>query len=225
MTTENEDLDNSEEAEKEPLFGNNTLDQWVSFISSKEMPIFTHTASLLSDMIQDNHSTTSDLSQIILKDPALTSKVLRMANSSYYNPRVKKLKTITRAIVVLGYNTIREISLSSSLLEPLLHGHHQEAVSRHVRRSIHAAVIAKELVKSYPNGRPEETFIAALLSELGHFAFWCFSKNIADKLHEAQIENPKTAPQKLEAKVLGFKLDQLTQSLCKKWNLDGGLLG
>jgi len=219
--------DTEEDAPKileEPSTNANSLDQWVHFIAEKEMPIFSQTAAQLAELVADKTSSTADLSQVILKDPALTSKVLRMANSSYYNPRVQKLKTVTRAIVVLGFNVIRNISLSSSLLEPLIQGYHQEAIGKHVRRSIHAAVIAKSLALKSRDPHAEEIFIATLLMDLGHFAFWCFSKNQAEKLYQAQQDKPHIEAHRLETKILGFKLSQLTHSLCKCWSLCGGLL-
>ncbi|RLB68310.1 MAG: hypothetical protein DRH03_10005, partial [Deltaproteobacteria bacterium] len=56
-----------------------------------------------------------ELGRVILEDPALTAQVLKVANSTFYNPRGNKISTVSRAIVILGYDNIRRLVLGLSV--------------------------------------------------------------------------------------------------------------
>ncbi len=57
------------------------------------------------------------LADIILKDPSLTSRVLKMSNSSFYQ-RFAEIKTVHQAISVLGATTVKCLALSTSVFRP-----------------------------------------------------------------------------------------------------------
>jgi len=210
--------------DQEPEIGPQNFEYWRRHISETEMPIFPQTLRQLSQMADDQCSTASDFSRVILNDPGLTPKILRVANSCLYNPHVKRLNTVSRATVVLGLQTIYNIGLSCSLIEPFLHGYHHDAVAQLIKRSIHAAVIAKLLAQTEPDAEVEETFITTLLLELGHFAFLCSSNHQAEKLLQAQREKPDQPAHRVQLDVLGFQLSSLTRHLCQVWHLGDKLL-
>ncbi len=57
------------------------------------------------------------LGDIILKDPSLTGRILKMSNSSFYN-RLSEIKTVHQAISVMGVTTVKCLALSSSIFHP-----------------------------------------------------------------------------------------------------------
>lgn len=57
------------------------------------------------------------LSQIILRDPSLTARILRLANSSFYQ-RFSRTTTVHQAVQVLGITTVRCLALSTSIFRP-----------------------------------------------------------------------------------------------------------
>ena len=63
------------------------------------------------------HSSASELANIILKDYALTNKLLKLVNSAFYGFVSGKVTTITRAVVLLGYDNVRLAALSLLLFE------------------------------------------------------------------------------------------------------------
>ena len=63
------------------------------------------------ETVSDPATSAADLNRLISADQALASKVLRLVNSSYYGfPR--KIATITNAVVILGFNTVRNLTTS-----------------------------------------------------------------------------------------------------------------
>ena len=89
-----------------------TLDAWVRRLGEEEFPLFAHTARSIAAMSTDDGSSTSELAQVILRDNTMTARVLKMANSVYYNPGGVRINTVSRSIVILGFDTVRNIALS-----------------------------------------------------------------------------------------------------------------
>jgi len=127
-------------------------------------------SELLETTSKDNFSANS-LARVILKDPAMTSKILRMSNSSFY-ARPAKIKNVDQAISILGITTVKCLALASSIFQP-----------RHIAARIGldinafytyilsvasgAELLAK--VAKYPS--PEEALIAGLLQDIGILYF------------------------------------------------------
>ncbi|MDR3555969.1 MAG: HDOD domain-containing protein [Syntrophobacteraceae bacterium] len=194
----------------------------VTKLSGQDMPVFTATVQQIADMSINEESCISDLTLGVLKDPSLTAKVLSFANSSEYG-RGARINTVSRAVIKLGFNAVKNITLSASLIETVLRGQKRERVLSEIARSLHAATQAKKMSTMVKNTSSEETFIGSLLQRLGHIAFWSFGGEQANKLERAMIERPGTQEDVLEREVLGFSLNELTIELARKWGLEASL--
>jgi HD-like signal output (HDOD) protein len=194
------------------------LDYWVNRLSSQEMPIFAHTAQHITGVVARNDSSVAELSRGILQDASMTARLLRLANSIYYNPHACHINTITRAVMVLGFDAVRSMCVSFTLIETMLRGAQRERAYQQMARSFHAAVQAKKLATVARDDSPEEIFIAALLFRLGHIAFWCFAGELVERLETAMLK-PGYTEGMAEQEVLGFRLQQLTQRLSEEWQL------
>lgn len=194
------------------------LDLWVNRLSNQDMPVFVRTAEHVTNVLARDASSVAELSRGILQDASMTARMLRMANSAYYNPHSQSINTITRAVMVLGFETLRSMCLSFTLIETLLKGAQRERAYQELARSFHAAVQAKRLAAHTHDESPEEIFIAALLYRLGHIAFWCFGGELADRLEEAMLK-PGYTQTMAEREVLGFRLEELTARLSEEWRL------
>lgn len=98
------------------------LEHWIERISNNELPIFKYTVHAINDVVSQYASSTSDLSHIILRDANLTARFLRVANSAAYNVTGSQISTISRAIGYLGFNLVRDISMSLAIIDALLSG-------------------------------------------------------------------------------------------------------
>jgi len=199
-----------------------TLEDWTNWLRDKEMPIFSRTAQRLNHAIEDKRSGVAELSKIILEDPGLTARLLKFASSPHYNPGSIRLVTVTRAIVLLGLNVVRELALACSFMETVLSKQRKHQVNREIACALHSAVQAKSLAILLNDPRPEEIFVAALLHNIGHIGFWCFEHDTGEKI-QALMEKQKMPAEKAEKAVLGFQLIHLGASLSKTWGL-GGLI-
>lgn len=203
----------AEPAVREPR----SLGEWVAFVRDQEMPALGATVALIHSVTEDEKSPTGKLAQAILQDAAMTAKVLKLANSVLYNPARQGVSTISRAIVVLGFNAVAQIAIAIRVIDSLLAGGMRERVVNEMARVFHAAVQARALAALRGDGRSEEVFIAALLSRVGEMAFWCFGGEAAQRLDAALAAGQRD--DEAQTTVLGFRLRQLSQGLVREWKL------
>ncbi|MCQ8104267.1 HDOD domain-containing protein [Methylomonas sp. SURF-2] len=198
------------------------LDEWVEILRDEEMPIFSNTAQKIYSAMDDKKKGAMELSSIILQDPSLTAKLLKIGNCTYYNPSRQKISTVSRAIVILGMHMIRELTLACSFFESILSPANKERANKEIALAIHAAVQARELAVALGDPSPEEVFVAALLHNVGHVAFWCSNHPKIARVHE-RLALSGADGEAAEKEVLGFHLQDLGKKLGKSWHL-GGLI-
>ncbi|MHB1240112.1 MAG: HDOD domain-containing protein [Gammaproteobacteria bacterium] len=191
---------------------------WVERLNAQGMPVFAGTARDLSRIAASDGSSAAELARVVLQDAGMTARVLRVSNSPFYNQSGHRISTISRAVVVLGFDAVRSICLSIAVVEAMASGRGKERVTRGMARSFHAAVQARTFAIKRKDDAPEEVFIATLLYHLGSLAFWSFSEELADQL-DAALRRPGQDPRAAERAVLGFELRDLTRELTHEWQL------
>ena len=194
------------------------LQDWVRRISDEEMPIFGHTVQGVIEVAEDDNAPAAELARVVLQDASMTARVLKLANAAFYNPR-ENISTVSRAVIVLGFNPVRNMCLSIALVDSFVKGTHKDRLTAELARSVHAAVQARALAVERYDKSPEEVFIATLLYHLGEMAFWCFSGEVGEELNTL-MEQPGYTREMAEEEVLGFRLHNLTSSLAREWHLN-----
>lgn len=198
------------------------LQSWVKRLSDQHMPIFDHTARNVTGIAGRQNSKAAHLASAILHDVAFTAKVLKMANSVYYNPGRKVVSTITRAVVVLGFETIRSICLTIAVIDAIKNGTQQQMVLSQLAHCFHAATQAKNIARAKNQKNTEEIYVATLLNQIGALGFWCHAQEEALEL----LNNPKPLEISVEhwqKNILGFSFNDLNLEVAKQWHL-GDLL-
>ncbi|MDF3931185.1 HDOD domain-containing protein [Pseudomonas citronellolis] len=199
--------------------GKRGLEYWVARLGEAELPAL---AAVVQDLQQlageQQQSSVRQLADVLLRDASLTSQVLRVANSVYYNPSQESIRTISRAIVLIGFDNVRLIGLSVSLIDQLLGKAPREQLLELLARAFHAAVQARNLAGFVLSRQQEEVFIAALLYNVGELAFWGAGGDAADEL-SALLQQPGQEAEAAARQVLGVGFRQLTLGLARSWGL------
>ena len=194
------------------------LQSWIERLNEAELPALAAVVQDLHRLAQHEKSSVKQLADVLLRDASLTSKVLRIANSVYYNPSQETIRTISRAIVLIGFNNVRQIGMSVSLIDGLLGSAPRDQLQELLARSFHAAVQARNMAGYVLTRHDEEIFIAGLLYHLGELAFWGCGGDQADRLASI-LSQPGVDSDEAVQEVLGTSFRQLTQGLVKSWNL------
>ncbi len=194
------------------------LNAWVGRINKAELPIFDRTVQEIINIADDSESSVSELARVVLQDATLTARVIKLANNILYNPSRYKINTVSRAIVLLGVDNVRSLSLTIVLVDTFIKSKNRKFLMRELARSLHAASQASSFAKNIGADSAEEIFVATLLYHIGTMAFWCFADEEAYAIDE--IVKKGIASEKAEETVLGFKLTDLTERLTKEWKLN-----
>lgn len=194
------------------------LQQWMAQLNKAELPAMAVVVHDLLRLSQSETASIKQLAEVLLRDASLTSKVLRVSNSVYCNPGREIVKTISRAVVVIGFDQVRMIGLSVSLLDGLLRDAPRQQLQSLLARSFHGAMQARNLADYIALPEKEEIFIATLLRNLGEMAFWSNGGEQAEMLADA-LSVPGVDQDKTVRRMLGTGFDQLTLGLLKTWNM------
>lgn len=188
----------------------------------RNLPSLPNIIHEVDNIIHDPASSAAHLSKVISKDQGLSAKILTVANSPLYGfPR--RVSTIDFAIVILGFNHIRNIVIAFSILESCS-GFCSAKFdqTKYVLHSIMTATVARKLAVDlgYPNSG--ESFTAGLLHDLG-LSLVCryFSKEFR-KIIEI-VESGEAKYMEAENQILGFDHRGLGFRLLEKWNLPQSL--
>jgi HD-like signal output (HDOD) protein len=198
------------------------LEAWMSALAEQELPTLDAVVREICEVSENEKCRAEDLTKIILRDADLTSKVLRIANSVHYNPSFAPIKTVSRAIVHLGFDNLRNITLATTLIDNFLKGKPKALLIQSLARSFHAAVQAKAMVPFLDGDKKEQIFIAALLRNISELALISTGRKVVEEFIEARDQAPQ-AEHSLALDYLGVDTSLLSRYLIKDWAL-GDLL-
>ncbi|MDH5525521.1 MAG: HDOD domain-containing protein [Desulfobulbaceae bacterium] len=192
----------------------------IQFVNKlDDLPSLSVVAEQINRAEQKKSLNSKFLSDIIRQDPALAAKILKLSNSSYYG-QAKQVKTIERAVTILGFNAVKSLALSISvynLIKSLKGGGFDfEGLWHH---SLGCAVAAKILAIGCQSNVAivENAFLAGILHDIGLFA-------IAFKLPNEMAQMMQLAKDmewslaEVEQEILGFTHPKVGGLLAEKWN-------
>jgi HD-like signal output (HDOD) protein len=182
------------------------------------LPTLPQVALRVNEFLQDPNISVKKLGDIIMKDQAIVSNILKLVNSSFYG-FPSKIDSLSRAILVLGFETLRNAILSVSITQTLTKTNDPDefSITDFWRHSIAAAVTCRQLSIRIPLEVPETCFVGGLLHDMGKVILSCFFNNEFRQvmgLHKTGIsfyEAEKTLIPLNHAKIGGY--------LAHKWHM------
>jgi len=194
------------------------LHNWVSYIGNQSIPIINKTVQSVLSLSLDEKSTCKQLANTILKDVALTTRVLRVANSPYYKRCNSDITDLRRIILLIGFKRISEICLTLSILDTTVDKKTRKHVRNIATRSFHAAIQARSIAQLYKLKDADAIYMSTLLYNIGEMAFWSLTgksgRLISDLLKQSGIENEQA-----EKEILGTTFRELSYGLISEWKL------
>lgn len=175
-------------------------------------------------LIQDPDSTAKDFEEHVRKDQALAGKMLKLVNSSFYSLS-RKISTISEAVVILGFNTLKSLVLATStrkiLERPLTgYGYEERGLWKH---SISCAGGSKYLAREMGLGDmvSEELFVAGLLHDLGKLILGPMVEEQVDAFR-ARVAGGETVLE-AERATTDFDHAMVAGLILRKWKLSDDL--
>jgi len=133
-----------------------------------DLPSMPAVAIQILDLCQRDEPDMDAIAKLIGSDPALSAKILRLTNSPMYGLK-SEVRTVSHAICLLGLSAVRPLALSFSLVKGL-QTRDKKALTWFWKRSLLAAVAARELSTAVNFRLGEEAFMGALLQDIGLLA-------------------------------------------------------
>jgi HD-like signal output (HDOD) protein len=199
-----------------------TIDELISDIEG--LVSLPQIAARVTQLVEDPKSSASDLGDVISQDPALTLRILQLANSPLYGMR-HEVDTISRAVTILGTLQIRDMVLATSAVHSF-DGIPNDLVRMEDfwRHSLFCALAARHIASSMPGGREESSFIAGLLHNVGKLVIYHRLPEAAVQTLVMILDGEVPERYQAERKILGFDHAQVGGALLKKWGLPEHLI-
>jgi len=155
------------------------------------LPSLSLVALKLVNLASSETVTIEEIAELIETDPALTVRLLRLANSVFFRT-VEPASTVEQAIMRIGSNHLRLMALSISLRDTFPMGKvGMMDYERFWRSSLYQALLAKKLAQSLSTCKPEEAFVSGLVLEVGFLIFhdlFLKGKDIQAEFHFYPLE-------------------------------------
>jgi len=135
-------------------------------IGRKNLPTIPAVLSQVLGLVEREDSSTRDLVDLIEHDQALTGKMLRLANSAFFG-QSRRVATIPRAVMLLGFSTVRNLALGVKVWDTVAHGIPAARLEGLWMHAVMVAVASKVLGAKLCTGDPDEAFTAGLLHDVG----------------------------------------------------------
>lgn len=159
----------------------------------------------------------NSLTNEILKDVALTQKLLRLVNSAQFGHTGGGISTVSRAVSLIGFAGIRNLALSLLLLEHMQDKAHAQQLRTEFLRSLLAASLASDLCTVVREG--EEAFIGALFQNLGRMLAGFYLPDEARRVRDAVAAGETESAAAF--KVLRLDYEALGLGVARAWGLPG----
>lgn len=184
-----------------------------------DFPAVSQSIALISQKTaSDSETSVDDLANIILKDYALTTKLLRLVNSSFYGQYGGHISTVSRAVVVLGLTQVRNAALSLLLFEHLGNEPQAHELREIAGRAFLAGNIGRRVASDLQVPEPERAFVCAMLYTLGQYLTILYFP----EEHKEILRTMKTQgmdPVTASRTILGLSAEELGIGVARDWCL------
>jgi putative nucleotidyltransferase with HDIG domain len=188
-----------------------------------QLPALPTIAVEVASLIDNPNTSVSRLTQVIASDQVLTAKVLKIANSPYYGFQ-KKISTLDFAIVVLGFDSLKEILISVSLINAFKKRQDKYFNSKEFwEHSLASGIAARTLARQLGYRISGESFVAGLLHDIGILVTHQYFYDEYKRIIEAVTEGKSTF-QDMEKTVLYATHGEIGGWLAERWNLPDQLI-
>jgi HD-like signal output (HDOD) protein len=181
-----------------------------------DLPIFSATINKIRRLSSDPDSDAMSVAKEVLKDANLSTKLLCLSNSAYYNRGVGKISVISRAVIVLGFDTVKNLSLTLKLIESFQNANPNVGMDKLLVKAYLAAGFVRDIADKCGVKDIEESYVCALLHNLGEITVAYVLPDEYLQILEL-VRNEGLGRAQAEHAVLGTSLSRISQELATNW--------
>lgn len=204
---------------------NGTLDFLLRRMRHKsDFPALSDSVTRIQRVANSESESIGSLSNEILKDVALTNKLLRMVNTAHFSQAGGSINTVSRAVALIGFAGVRNMAMSLVLLEHMHDKAHANQLKEEFLRALMAGMLASELGAARREG--EEAFLGAMFQNLGRllteYYFAEEARQVRGIVTASAGQGVSSVPVSEESastNVLGLSFEALGLGVAKAWGL------
>jgi HD-like signal output (HDOD) protein len=171
----------------------------------------------------DSHSNLPDLTAVILRDPAITTFILSIANSAAYRTSGEPIRTVSSAVVMMGFERVKSLVLGMFIFKQSKENVKSRDLYRLFTCAYFSGSFCVALARRARLPNSEELFVAGLLHELPRLML---ANTFPDKYHamEALILKEGLPADAACQRVFGVSFAGLSRGICEHWHLPESIL-
>ena len=184
--------------------------------SKQDFPAISNIISEINQIVSSESGSSSKLARTILQDFALTNKLLKLVNTASYGHFGGTINTVSKAVVILGFETVRSIASTLILLEFMQNKSQSVQLKDEVVRAIFSGMVAAQLSVGHSVRDAEEIMVCSMFHNLGKMLaiFYFFDENqeISRLMEQGESEDHAAT------KILGMSYTNLGIGVARSWN-------
>ncbi|CAB1056176.1 hypothetical protein D1BOALGB6SA_912 [Olavius sp. associated proteobacterium Delta 1] len=190
----------------------------------RHLPTLPTIVSEVNGLLQDSDTTLEILCRTIEKDQAIVSKLLSLVNSAFYGFQ-SKVDSLSNALVLLGFNTIRNAILSLSIIESFSDVKDLEGfeIADFWHHSLEVAVISRKIAEHAKAALPDSSFVAGLLHDTGKVLMLASFQDLFRQIWQS-VRRDNLTFLEAEKRLLPVQHPMIGAYLAKKWQLPSDLI-
>ncbi|MBN2716651.1 MAG: HDOD domain-containing protein, partial [Deltaproteobacteria bacterium] len=191
----------------------------------RDFPAVSRHVSELNNKVHNSSVSARQLSNVILKDYSLTNKLLRLINSPYYGQVRGKVSTVSRAVVLMGFDQVQQSALGLLMFDHfcMQAGPQAQALSNSMLSSLLSGLTARYIAGKVSNLNIEEAFVCAMMRSLGkNLVAFYFPGKYQEIMRT--MRRQKLSEERASNEVLGVTFEELAQALAREWSLPESIL-
>lgn len=196
------------------------LGEWLDELRAWEPPVLRRTIAELGKLGKRmDQVTAGEIADVVLRDPLMTLKVLRLVNNMSRSRLSNEITTVEHAVMMLGVGPFFNRHDNLRVIEECIaiDGALPELMGI-IGRAHLAGWLARDWAIFRADMRSEEVYIGALLYDLGEIVLWSYAPDLAMQILK-QVRREKIGWEEAGKAILGVKIKELQFALAEAWNL------
>ena len=182
-----------------------------------DFPALSESVGAINRIAQSDKDSIQKLSGSILRDFALTNKILKLVNSAFFRTAGGgSISTVSRAILVLGFDAVRNLAITVMLFEHIQKSPAKQQLMEEFVQSNFAALMSRDMGKKMGTYDSEQAFICGLFHSLGRVLAQFYFPDEASAIRR-EMQQRKLSEQQASAQVLGMSYSDLGIGIAKSW--------
>ena len=186
-----------------------------------DFPALSEAVSAINKVASSERESVVQLSNAILKDFSLTNKILRLVNAAYYRQATGgNISTVSRAVLVLGFDAVRNIAITVMLFEHLQNKSNAHYLKEEFLRTNLAGILGRDISTHTAICDSEQAFICSMFCNLGRLLCNYYFPEESEAIKQRVLQQHGTEDEAI-LHILGISYEDLGIEIARFWGFPG----